>query len=137
MRPYSEGINMIGLTRILYFPKNKYLVQQKRPRSISKFSACVCLLTKKRYNDRPWFTHYKNKVLHISSEEALIQLIFRDEIQYPCQHNDRPWFTHYTNKVLLHTRGQYLPRYTCTAAVFRFSVIKNTNKITVGISASV
>ncbi len=63
------------LTRIVYFiPKNKDLVQQKRPRSISKFSACVCLLTKKRFNDRPWFTHYKNKVLHISSEEALIQI---------------------------------------------------------------
>ncbi len=88
---------MIGLTRILHlFPKNKYLVQQKRSRSISKFSACVCLLTKKRFNDRPWFTHYRNKVL-------------------------------------LHTRGQYLPRYTCTAAAVRFSVAKNTNKI--GISA--
>ncbi len=63
------------LTRILYFiPKNKDLVQQKRSRSISMFSACVCLLTKKRFNDRPWFTHYKNKVLHISSEEALIQI---------------------------------------------------------------
>ncbi len=36
-----------------------------------------------------------------------------------------------------YTLGQYLPRYTYTAAEVRFSVVKNTSKITVGISASV